>query len=302
MTKHVTFIGAAIAVLVIGLVCLVLWQIGVISRQTWSGASADLPQAKVSEQASDNSEWKVSPALRQLPVQEDGKKTTGPGDQTAPASQPEGPPSIQDGPNPAPDFQAQPSPGSGPEKPVQVQQPGRVPIAEPAPQAAEPVGKNGHHDSRNAYRPVVISFVFDPDRDHEMNVALVHSGDKIGIKVRPAGEVGCRLFIFWESSGTIETKAYREWSAGSGRSPAIPVRDGSRIVLAGAGLGAGTPSKLNTKDGAVLRFGTECSEYAWRRFQGDYGERYEVEMRIYPGNRWNIRPKSLLRFGTGVYP
>jgi hypothetical protein len=301
MTKRVAFIGTAIAILAIGLVCLVLWQTGVISRQTWTGVAADLAQAKPCGQGPDNPGGKAVLELRQLPAPEDGKKGLEPGDQTAPTPQLDGPPSIQEGPGPASELQGPSQPGPGAEKPVAVPQvgegerryPGQGPVAQA--ESAAPGKKDGHPGDRSPYRPVVISFGFDPYRDREMNVAIVHSGDTIGVKVRPAGQEGCKLYLTFSSSGTLETKAYREWSTGSQRMPAVPIRNGSRITLAGAGdFGAGVQGKLNTKEGAVLKLGIDCSTYRRDRFHMDDRCACEIEMRIYSGNRWNIRPKSLL--------
>ena len=156
-------------------------------------------------------------------------------------------------------------------------------------------GKEGHASDRKTYKPVVIRVEFDPDSYHEMNVAIVHSGDKIAVKVRPAGETGCKLYLTFDSSGTLETKAYLEWSTEPRRAPAALIRDGSRISLAGADdFGPCVAGKLNSRNGAVLKLGADCSAYRWQRFPMDDWGSCEVEIRIYKGNRWNIRPKSLL--------
>jgi hypothetical protein len=95
--------------------------------------------------------------------------------------------------------------------------------------------------------------------------------------------------------GTFETDAYREWSVGPRSEPGAPVRDGRRIALTGVGeFSADVPGKLDSKDGTVLKFGAECFGYGWSRSYRDDRQRCEIEMTIYPGNRWNIRPKSLL--------
>jgi hypothetical protein len=149
--------------------------------------------------------------------------------------------------------------------------------------------------TRNGVRPVVIKFGFDPVRSREMNVALVHSGDRISVKVRRGGRSDCGLFLTFGYFGTFETDAYREWSVGSRSGPGVPMRDGRRIALTGTGeFSADVPGKLDSKDGAVLKLGAQCYEYAWLRSYGDDRQRCEIEMTIYPGNRWNIRPKSLL--------
>jgi len=287
MTKRVAFICTAIAVLAVGLVCLVLWQTGVISRQAWTGAAANLPQAKPCVPGQDDPGGKAALELRQLPAPEEGKKALGPGDQTAQAPQPDGAPATREGPVPASELKGPSQPGPEAEKPV---------VQPQSAESAAPGGKDNHPGGRSAYRPVVIRFGFDPGRDQEMNVAIVHAGDTVGVKVRPGGQAGCKLYLTFGSSGTVETKAYREWSTGSRRAPCAPIRDGSRIPLTGGidDSGPGVPGRLNTKEGSVLKVGADCSGYRRERFTMDDRGLYEIEMRIYPGNRWNIRPKSLL--------
>jgi hypothetical protein len=155
--------------------------------------------------------------------------------------------------------------------------------------------KESHAGVRHSYKPVVVRFGFDPDRDPEINVAIVHSGDRVAVQVRPAEQAGCRLYLTFDSSGTLETKAYLEWSTASRRARVAPIGNGTRITLAAAGdFGVGVPGKLNTKGGAVLKIGADCFAGGWERLRMDDWGSYEIEMRIYQGNRWNIRPKSLL--------
>jgi hypothetical protein len=115
------------------------------------------------------------------------------------------------------------------------------------------------------------------------------------VKVRRAGQAGCGLYLAFGFLGTFETDTYREWIAGPRWEAAVPIRDGSRIALPGTDdFGADVPSKLDSKEGALLKLGEDCSAYGWPRIYRDDWHRYEIEMKIYPGNRWNIRPKSLL--------
>jgi len=305
MREHVGLIGTVITILALGLVCLVLWQTGVIYRARME-VSADLLEAGPPGQIQDNVAGKPV-ERRQLPVPDDGKKAQAQGGQTAPAPQPDSPSSVNAGTGPASNPDKPPEAGPQTEKPVPVPQvgkgdrryPGQEQAAQPAndpdrPGHAGAEKKEGYPGNQKADRPVVIRLGFDPYQDQEMDIALVHAGDRIAVNVRPAGRAGCR-FYFTFGSGTLETKDYLEWSAGSRRAPAAPVWDGSRITLTGSdNFVASVLGNLNSKSGAILRLGADCALCRWGYFpRGDWGG-YEIEIRIYRGNRWNIRPKRLL--------
>jgi hypothetical protein len=75
----------------------------------------------------------------------------------------------------------------------------------------------------------------------------------------------------------------------------VPIQDGSRIVFSGTDeFGTDVPGKLDSKEGAVLKLGADCFAYCGPHSYLDGWHRYEIEIKIYPGNRWNIKPRSLL--------
>jgi len=104
----------------------------------------------------------------------------------------------------------------------------------------------------SAYRaqPVVIRFNFDPARDRGLNVAQVHSGDKIRVKWRQVGQVGRGVYFTFSR-------------------------------------------KLNSPKGAVLKLKTRYSFAHPVMYRTDRGY-YVIEVKIYPGNRWNIKPRSFV--------
>jgi hypothetical protein len=152
---------------------------------------------------------------------------------------------------------------------------------------------------RNTVRPVVIRLRFDPALNREMRVAIVHSGDRINVRVRRAGQANCKLYLTFGfpdafEMDAFETDSYLEWSAGFRLAPA-PARDVHLISPARADdFDVDLPGGLDSKEGAVLKLGADCSGCGRLQMYQDELRRYEIEVRIYPGKRWNIRPKSLV--------
>ena len=99
-------------------------------------------------------------------------------------------------------------------------------------------------------QPVVIRFHFDPARDRGLNVAQVHSGDKIRVK--------------WRQVGQVDRSVYFTFS-----------------------------KNLNSPKGAVLKLETRRSFDRPVMYRTDRGY-YVIEVKIYPGNRWNIKPRSFV--------
>ena len=50
--------------------------------------------------------------------------------------------------------------------------------------------------------------------------------------------------------------------------------------------------KLDSKQGAVLKLSARYSAYQRSRYYPNDRGYYVIEMKIYPGNRWNIKPRS----------
>ncbi len=98
--------------------------------------------------------------------------------------------------------------------------------------------------------PVVIRFNFDPARDRGLNVAQVHSGDKIRVKWRQVGQVDLSVYFTFSKN-------------------------------------------LNSPKGAVLKLETRPSSDHPVMYRTDRGY-YIIEVKIYPGNRWNIKPRSFV--------
>ncbi|HIJ75406.1 MAG TPA: hypothetical protein HPP81_01685 [Deltaproteobacteria bacterium] len=99
-------------------------------------------------------------------------------------------------------------------------------------------------------QPVVIRFNFDPARDRGLNVAQVHSGDKIRVK--------------WRRVGQVDSGVYFTFSR-----------------------------NINSPKGAVLKLKTRYSFDRPVMYRADRGY-YVIEVKIYPGNRWNIKPRRFV--------
>jgi hypothetical protein len=99
-------------------------------------------------------------------------------------------------------------------------------------------------------QPLVIRFNFDPARDRGLNVAQVHSGDKIRVKWRRVGQVDRRVYFTFSKN-------------------------------------------INSPKGAVLKLKTRRSFDRPVMYRTDRGY-YVIEVKIYPGNRWNIKPRRFV--------
>ena len=104
--------------------------------------------------------------------------------------------------------------------------------------------------SAQTTKPVVIKFNFDPARNRRLDVAQVHLGDKIRVKVRQVGHVGRRVYFTYSRS-------------------------------------------INSPQGAVLKLETMYSFERRVISRRDRGY-YVIEVKIYPGNRWNTKPRSFV--------
>ena len=114
------------------------------------------------------------------------------------------------------------------------------------------------HPSPEALQPVVIRFHFDPAQKREINVAQVHFGDSISVRVRRLGQANLGLHLAFAVPDTLETDAWRGWSAGSRRAVVAPIQDVDRIALsADRDFGIALTRKLDSKEGAVLKLGAD---------------------------------------------
>ncbi len=267
MIKGGVIIGIGTVILVLGLTGLGLLQTGVI-HSTEVKSPEPAPAATQQPQGPVN---QTAPAA--APVPQSG---VGPGTQTG-ADHAEG--AVQ--------GQQPPSGNLAAEKPAPVPEAGqgercypkRDQVAQPRPsqdknpgrlsQGARRTGKPNFDERRTqarlkseleryahkrppagAAQPVVIRFNFDPARGRGLNVAQVHSGDKIMVKVRRVGHVGRRVHFTFSKD-------------------------------------------INSPQGAVLKlearhsFGRPVTYRTGRGF-------YVIEVKIYPGNRWNIKPRSFV--------
>ncbi len=225
-------------ILAVGLTGLALLHTGVI-YPTASVGPVNMPEVKSSE-----------------PTPESGQQAPGPA----------GAPALQ----PAPPLSGQPQPSAdlGTQKPAaapQVEQPRAAPrSAEIDRERRQTLGKSEskpydkYESRRNAHKatpgqttePVVIRFKFDPAKNSRLDVAQVHLGDKIRVKVRQVGDVSRRVYFTCSRS-------------------------------------------LNSPQGGVLKLETM---YPFERRVVSRRDRgyYLIEVRIYPGNRWNTKPRSFV--------
>ncbi len=260
MIKRSAVMGIGFFLLVIGLAGLVLLKTDVLYRPASKGQSG-LLDVKPPDPSQEGPGTQAGLERRELPGTPEGVKQT-------------------------------PEPGSQTEQ-VPAPQSGEAPLNPP------PAGSTARpRPSPEGLKPVVIRFHFDPAQGREINVAQVHLGDSISVKVRRLGQVDLGLYLAFAIPNTLETGAWRQWSTGSRRAAVAPIHDIDRIVLtADRDFGVALIRKLDSKEGAVLKLGADYpvgrSLYAPRGGPAGWGG-YVIEMKIYPGNRWNIKPRSLV--------
>ncbi|MGA2025523.1 MAG: hypothetical protein ABSH17_00455 [Syntrophobacteraceae bacterium] len=260
MIKRSAVVGIGFALLVIGLAGMVLLQTDVLYRPESKGQFG-LPDVKPPGPSQEGPGTQAGLERRQLPGTPDGIKQT---------------------PEPGSQAEQVPAPQSG-------EAPRNPPLAG---------SKARPRPSPEALQPVVIRFHFDPAQEREINVAQVHLGDSISVRVRRLGQAYLGLYLAFAIPHTLETPAWRQWSTGSRRAAVAPIRDIDRIDLtADRDFGVALIRKLDSKEGAVLRLGADYPAGhnlgAPRGGPAGWGG-YVIEMRIYPGNRWNIKPRGLV--------
>ncbi len=334
MIKRYAVIGIGFALLVIGLACLALLPTGVIYLRA-SKDQRSLFEVKPPNLTPEGPGRQAGLERRQLPEPlESMQQTSGPGSQTAQVQVPA--PQSSEGPrtpsSPANTAVAsgeitpgsaergvgeQPLPSSplATEKPIAVPQPGK---GEHLYSRQDKPGQTGtptrgarttgnpsvagvrearSHPSSEALRPVVIRFHFDPAAKREIDVARVHFGDSISVKVRRFGQEDIRLHLVFAVPNTVDTDVWRGWSVGSRRAVVVQIQGMDRISLtADRDFGVVLTRELDSKKGAVLKLGADCPP-GWRSlvYPHERGA-YEIEMKIYPGNRWNIKPRAIERY------
>ncbi len=268
MIKHGAILGIGTVILVIGLTGLGLLQTGVINP-----TEVKLPEPPpASSQQCPGAADQIAPATVPAPPSGAGAGTQSGAaltERPAQGQQPRSGNLAAEKPVPVPHV------GSGERrypKPDQVakRRPSSVKLNRELSQGAKTYRKSGKDEKRKpahrksgpgryahktsparSHQPVVIKFTFDPTQDHGLNVAQVHSGDKIKVKLRRVGPVDRRVYFTFSrdinspQGGVLELK-----TAGSAEGPAI-----------------------------------------YRTADAGY---YVVEVKIYPGNRWNIKPRRFV--------
>ncbi len=309
MIKRSAVMGFGFVVLVIGLAGLALLRTEVVDRPASKGQPGSIevkPQAPSQEGPGTQADLE----RRQLPEPADSiNQTPKPGSQTEQVPSPQSgainPRSARNGVGgqglTSGDLAAEkaipvPQADKGEEQGQTGPQGTAKPGAETTPNPSLAVSKAPPRPSPEALQPVVIRFHFDPAEKREINVAQVHLGDSISVRVRRSGQANLGIHLAFTIPDTLETNAWREWSAGSRRTFVVPIHDIDRIALtADRDFGLALTRKLDSKEGAVFKLGADYPPGPpVQSLRPARRGAYEIEMRIHPGNRWNLKPRGLL--------
>jgi hypothetical protein len=143
-----------------------------------------------------------------------------------------------------------------------------------------------------AGRTVTIRFKYDPSASKEIQVARVHLGDRVKVRVKRMAGADRKLYVGLTSPGWRGRRI-----PGGNTLVATPIRDSDEFkVIPPYGIMRGLTGALDTEAGAILNIGTDNNRTPPVRGPS-YGPRrgyYEVEISIYSENRWDIKPRSLL--------
>lgn len=165
-------------------------------------------------------------------------------------------------------------------------------------QAAAPQLSKSHagQEKRGPGQVVTIRFRFDPSRDRNLKLATVHYGDRVVVSIRRVGQPDARLYLSFNMAESFRSSASPYNSRRSEREGTVmtPIKDEDELVLtAERQFGPFLTRQLDSKDGAVLRLTAQDPPARSRPPRYDRGF-YEIQMKIYAENRWDIKPRSFL--------
>ncbi|MEN6439682.1 MAG: hypothetical protein ABFD97_14000 [Syntrophobacter sp.] len=148
-------------------------------------------------------------------------------------------------------------------------------------------------------QPVTIRVNFNPAKANNIQVARVHLGDRIAINVRRIGQAERQVYLGFDLGGgmVVQRNPNDRRTVESSGALIAPVNDRDQLILEGHhALGESLVVRLDSKDGAILKLGAKpLHGNTIRRREPSRGDGYyKVEIVIYPGNKWNIMPRSYL--------
>lgn len=278
MSKRGAFIGIGSVLLVMGIAGLALVQTGVIVPTSPKTAGSPTeqklalpPPETASPQSGTTGNKLAEPVKPQEPQQE------------APTERPLLPPAVGKG------ERRYPGQSQAVETPPAKPQPQPRPKTEQPKPSAKPLKNYARQESPAPKQSVSLRVRFDPSRDRNVRLATVHWGDRVVVSVRRVGQPDARLYLSFNMH-----ESFRSSSSGRSRQSGVvltPIKDEDELVLsAEKQFGPFLSRQLDSKDGAVLRLTAQNDS---RRSRNDRGY-YEIQMTIYAGNRWDIKPRSFL--------
>jgi hypothetical protein len=140
-----------------------------------------------------------------------------------------------------------------------------------------------------------VRVALDPVRNQRIRIARVHTGDRVSIRIRRPGGSQGRVYLAFNVYRDFMRRPY-DYRIAPG-AVITPVRNDDMLTLTPSRqFGSELSRRLASKEGAILEIGTDYGPYPGpfiRRLGFEPG-RFEIEIRIYGDNRWNVKPRSLL--------
>ncbi|MCE5332969.1 MAG: hypothetical protein LLG06_00110 [Desulfobacteraceae bacterium] len=298
MKKRGIFIGVGTAMVIVGLAGLGLVQTGALFQAEPSKNVLQLPLP--TPEATQQSGQQVEPQQPQPgpdSAQTPGEQSQQPPSAAAPQQKDQGPvplPNVGTGNRSYPKPQVAPfEKGTTERKNAIEPPPGPAPNRQ-AQKAAPRVTKERRHRSETERGgPLVIKLRVDPERQRdEIRLARVHFGDRVVVKVRRERGADRQVYLTFGLPDLTERVGPNRRYV-TPQAVLTPVLDKDEVVLSSArDFGTSLTRRLSSRDGAVLKLGTRSTHVSYS--DASYGGRggYEIEIRIYSENRWNIKPRS----------
>jgi len=301
VNKRGTIIGVGTAVALAGLVGLGLVQTGVLPRpaptenllQTSPPAPVqDAPEQQAPAVETPPAGGGKSGQLPQPQVQSEPAATANEQAVESPVKVPKVGSGVRSYPKPQLPL---PEPGRK-ERQKAVEPSRRKTYSTQARQAAPKPAREHYAESRSASgSPIVIRLQVDPRRQRgEINIARVHFGDRVVVKVRREYGADRQVYLTFGLPGRDERGGRYGRGARAG-AVLTPVGDRDQLTLSSSrDFGPELTRRLSSRDGALLKLGTRITHESYSSPARPDRGLYEIEIKIYSENRWNIKPRSYL--------
>lgn len=155
-------------------------------------------------------------------------------------------------------------------------------------------------EPQNRAKATVLQFDYHPGKTPELQIAHVHAGDQVVVKVRRMGGADKKLYVglaavAFQAHPAVPNPDRRSKRVSPPTLLATPLRDNDRFtIISEPSLGQAMAKALDAREGVILKVSTDKTPARRSPPQPGKNGFYRVEMTIYGDNKWSIKPRSLL--------